>query len=132
MAHLLVVENDPRDVRIAERVALHSGFSSITTTPSADAARALLKKAQDEGLDKPDAILLDLDLGTESGFDFLRVRYDSPWLLKIPLVVWTKLGDHNENICTLFKVQEYVSKSAGDHGLYKALENIMRQPSQDK
>ncbi|HEY1647498.1 MAG TPA: hypothetical protein VGF96_05935 [Terracidiphilus sp.] len=132
MPRILIIENDPRDVRFAEQGAMQSGFSSIIKTPSAEAAHARLEKARIDKEDLPDVILLDIDLGSESGFDFLRVRYMTPWLLRIPLVVWTKLANHNQSFCDVFKVQAYVQKSAGEYGLSKALENIMRQPSQDK
>lgn len=132
MTQLLIIENDPGDVHVAERVALNSGFASLTAATSPTEAFSILQRAQDEGRDIPDAILLDLDLGQESGFDFLRLRYATPWLLKIPLVVWTKLDDHNESICEIFNVQGYVRKSSKDHDLYKALEDIMLQPPQDK
>lgn len=131
MAHLLIIENDPNDVRFAEQIALQSGFSSITATPSAEAATALLEKARNNNEELPAAILLDLDLGTESGFDFLRTRYNSRWLIEIPLLVWTKLTDHNAHLCDVFKIQGYIRKSAGEYDLYKALESIMQQPSKD-
>jgi CheY-like chemotaxis protein len=127
MGQILIVENEPRDAQFAERCAVQCGFPSVVKTPSAEAARALLEKARADESEMPDAILLDLDLGTESGFDFLRLRYESPWLAKIPLVVWTRLGDHNRSLCEVFKVQGYVSKSAGEIGLYKALESIAQQ-----
>jgi len=109
---------------------MRNGFSSAIKTASADEARALLVAAQTENRNLPDAILLDLDLGSENGFDFLRARYETPRWMEIPLVVWTKLGDHNEQICGIFKVQAYVPKSKGEPGLSEALENIVRQQSQ--
>lgn len=78
----------------------------------------------------PDAILLDLDLGLESGFDFLRMRCETSWLMEIPLVVWTRLGGDNEKYCGVFKVQGYVKKSAGEYELCKTLESLNQPPAQ--
>jgi CheY-like chemotaxis protein len=50
----------------------------------------------------PDLILLDLDLGPESGYEILRIRYSSPHLARIPVVIWTQLGLDNYEVCVLF------------------------------
>lgn len=124
MAYLLIIENESRDAQIATESALQSGYSSVDCTPSANAAHTLLEKRRAEKEELPTAILLDLDLGTESGFDFLRIRHETPWILEIPLVVWTKLTDHNEALCDVFKIQGYVRKYTGGEGLRKALESL--------
>lgn len=131
MAQIMIVENDPRDVAFAERCAAQCGFLNVVKTPSAEAAQALLEKARAEGMELPDAMLLDLDLGQESGFDFLRARYANPWLMEIPVVVWTRLDQHNQSLCDVFKIQGFVSKSSGEIGLHKALESITQQRSQE-
>jgi CheY-like chemotaxis protein len=84
----------------------------------------LLEQRRAESLTLPDAILLDLDLGMDSGFDFLRARYETPWLMEIPVVVWTKLADHNRELSDIFNVNAYVPKHLGEHELFKALEII--------
>lgn len=131
VTRILIVENEPRDILIAEQCAMRSGFSGATATQSADEALALLTKARADAQDLPDAILLDLDLGSESGFDLLRSRYRTPWLMTIPLIVWTGLSDHNHDICGVFKIQGYVSKSADEQDLCDVLESVLLQPSRD-
>ena len=39
-----------------------------------------------------DLILLDLDLGHESGYELLRIHYDSSHLAGIPVVIWYSTG----------------------------------------
>jgi CheY-like chemotaxis protein len=131
MARILIVEDEVRDFRFAERCARWCGFSEVDGTPSAEAAQALLEKAHSENRALPDAILLDLDLGRESGFNFLRFRYKNPEVLKVPVVVWTQLGDENRELCNVFKVQGYIGKSDGEYELGKALESL-RLPSSQK
>ena len=96
----------------------------MSVTPSAEAARAMLELAQTEKQELPDAILLDLDLGHESGFDLLRFRFLQPEILWVPVVVWSHLGDENRDFCQLFRVHAYVSKSEGEYELYTALESV--------
>lgn len=128
MAQILIIENDERDERIAEQCAIQCGFPFIHKTSSVETAKALLETAHEQGRELPDAILLDLDLGLESGFDFLRIRHQNPWLMKIPVVVWTKLGEQNRELCSVFNVQAYVPKYSGEFGLLKAFESILQQP----
>lgn len=130
MAQILIVENDPRDVQFAAQCAVQCGFSEVVRSSSAEAAQILLEKTRSAEGTLPDAILLDLDLGLESGFDLLRVRYETSWMMEIPLVVWTRLAGDNEKYCGVFKVQGYVQKSAGEYGLYKALESLRTPPAQ--
>ena len=128
MSRLLIVEDDLRDVRFAERCGKQSGFSSTINTPSVEAAHALLEKARIEEQDLPDAILLDIDLGPESDLEFLRMRYQNPWSMKISVVVWTRLGDHYREVCSLFHLHGYVEKSAGEYELNEALQSTVQQP----
>lgn len=108
---LLIVEDHPNDLQIAAKAAETSGFAEVEARGTASNARAYLEKALDDGQPLPGAILLDLDLGYESGFELLRYWHGNPELAKIPLVVWTILGDQYRDICRMFKVNAYVSKS---------------------
>jgi CheY-like chemotaxis protein len=132
LAEILIVENEPRDAEKAVRWAVHSGFADTVKVESAEAAKTLLERMRAEDRNLPDAILLDLDLGLDSGFDFLRTRHENPWLMKIPVVVWTKLADHHRELCDLFKVTAFVPKHLGEYALFKALESICLNRLQDK
>lgn len=108
---LLIVEDQPSDLQIAARVAEGSGFSGVEARSSASAARLYLEKGLEGTQPLPDAILLDLDLGFESGFELLRFWHSSPRLSQIPLVVWTILGDQYREMCRFFNVRAYVNKA---------------------
>jgi CheY-like chemotaxis protein len=107
---LLIVEDHPNDLQIAVTAAKASGFSAIDASASAGMARDFLEKALRGERPLPDAILLDLDLGYESGFELLRFWHSNPQLAQIPLVVWTILGDQYREICRMFQVRAYVFK----------------------
>jgi DNA-binding response OmpR family regulator len=70
--------------------------------------------------------VLDLDLGYESGFELLRFWHSNPQLAKVPVVVWTILGDHYREICGMFKVAAYIDKGDGLAELRKALGGLAR------
>jgi CheY-like chemotaxis protein len=126
---VLIVEDQANDLRNAAAVAQESGFSSIEARSSTGAARLLLEKAIAGSAPLPDAIVLDLDLGYESGFELLRYWHSDPRLSKIPVVIWTILGDQYREICEMFKVSGYVDKSAGAAALRKALGGLARLAS---
>jgi DNA-binding response OmpR family regulator len=107
---ILIVEDQPNDVHIAAKTAEAAGFSVVDARSSAGAARDYLEKGLAGAHPLPDAILLDLDLGYESGFELLRFWHGNPQLSGIPLVVWTVLGDQYREICRMFKVKAYVYK----------------------
>ena len=121
---LLIVEDQPNDLRIAAKVAEDSGFSGVEARSSAAMAKSHLEKGLAGERPLPDAILLDLDLGYESGFELLRFWHSEPRLSTIPLVVWTIMGDQYREICGMFKVRAYVSKSEGVSPLRSVLSGL--------
>lgn len=107
---VLIIEDQPSDLQIAAKAAESCGFAGIEGRSSVGAARLYLEKCLEEMGSLPDAILLDLDLGYESGFELLRYWHSDPRLSKIPLVVWTILGDRYRQMCQMFRVRAYVDK----------------------
>jgi CheY-like chemotaxis protein len=107
---LLIVEDQPNDLRVAAKVAEGCGFSEVEGRSSSVMARTHLEKALAGEHPLPDAILLDLDLGHDSGFELLRFWHSEPRLSAIPLVVWSILGDQYGEICRMFKVNAYINK----------------------
>jgi CheY-like chemotaxis protein len=85
VARILIVEDHLKDFRIAEETARGVGFSEIELRGDIN-TRRYLETAAESGL--PDAILLDLDLGMDSGYEMLRIRYETPQLRSIPVVVF--------------------------------------------
>lgn len=109
--HVLIVEDHPNDLRNASAAALAAGFSEVEARASAMLAKAYLEKCLEGKERLPEAIVLDLDLGYDSGFELLRFWHGNPQLATIPVVVWTIMGDHYAEICRMFHVKAYISKS---------------------
>lgn len=121
---VLIVEDHPNDFQIAAKAAEASGFSAVETRASVGAARAYLEKALEGEGPLPDAIVLDLDLGYESGFELLRYWHSSPRLSEVPLVVWTILGEQYREICRIFRVCAYVDKGDDPSVLRQVLSGL--------
>jgi DNA-binding response OmpR family regulator len=52
----------------------------------------------------PNALVIDLDLGIESGFELLRFWHGNPNVRPIPVIIWTGTGAHEREISDLFGV----------------------------
>ncbi|HKR26625.1 MAG TPA: response regulator [Acidobacteriaceae bacterium] len=123
---VLIVEDQPNDLRIAAGAAKASGFSGVEARTSAETAKAFLQDAIEGRLAMPDAIVLDLDLGHDSGFEVLRFWHSNPRLRSIPLIVWTVLGEQYREICRLFQVRAFLYKGEDISVLQTALRGLTR------
>jgi CheY-like chemotaxis protein len=122
MTRLLIVEDQPSDLQIAADIARSLNFTEIEGRVSATTAKLYLDSILDGNQAKPDVIILDLDLGYESGHELLRFWHSHPALSCIPMIVWTALGKEQQELCQLFNVNAVVAKWEGATALKRALE----------
>lgn len=124
MKRLLVVEDQEKDLKFAANTAYSLGIAEVDARTTSSGARTYLENALDGSGPVPDGIVLDLNLGYESGYELLRFWHCSPELSKIPVLVWTVLGDEQREMCKLFKVNSFVAKWEGEKAFREALENL--------
>lgn len=123
MKSLLLVDDRPNDLRIAADAARELGITEINAQTSIMRARMYLEKALEGEVPLPDAIVLDLDLGHESGFELLRFWHSTPKLAAVPVMIWSVL-DREREICNLFKIKSFVSKWEGPKAFREALAQL--------
>ena len=128
MTCILVVEDQASDLHIASQAALAAGFQEVEARTNIQAATSYLNRGIQGESALPDGIVLDLDLGYESGYELLRFWHSTPELKSIPLLVWTILGEEQKEICNLFKVSNYVSKWEGANAIRDALKQMRDSP----
>jgi chemotaxis family two-component system response regulator Rcp1 len=91
---VLLVEDDPGDVLIAQEALRASKLNSrLTVVP--DGVEALAYLRREDGYadaERPDLILLDLNLPRKTGHEVLAEVKADPSLRKIPVVVLTTSG----------------------------------------
>lgn len=121
MPFLLLVEDNSSDLRRAASIAQRAGFAELEVNQNAREAKAYLEKALTGKVPLPDAMLIDLALGYESGFELLRFWHSTPQLKEIPVVVWTLARGTQIEICRYFGVQQLVSKDDDPNVLMEAL-----------
>lgn len=124
MALLLILEDNPKDLAIGTDLALKAGFSDILVHTSSSIAEVMLGNAIEDKKPLPNAMILDLDLGFESGFELLRFCHKNRLISQVPVVVWTVMGKNEREICQFFGVREFVDKRDGPDALYQALVRI--------
>lgn len=130
MSNLLIVEDQATDVRIAADLAQELGFSAIEARATASAAKVYLEKALEGQAPLPDLILLDLDLGYESGHELLRFWHGNPGLSGTQMIVWTVMGKEQQDLCRLFNVNAVVPKWEGVAALKRVLAPFSARVSQ--
>lgn len=121
---VLVVDNSPDDLLLAVKTARSAGFTEIDARSSLESAQSWLEKRLQGTLPLPIAIVVDLDLGLDSGYELLRFRHATPAMSNVQIIVWTQLGDENRQICELFGVEFYIPKWKGAEALQEALQEV--------
>lgn len=121
---ILIVEDDAEDMARAVSVVRSLGVESVHPYGTAAQAQFFLEKCLAGEHSVPDAIILDLDLGQESGYELLRFWRTSPGLAGMAVVVWSGLGDHYRDLCDLFRVNVFIPKWKGADALKDALSLI--------
>jgi len=122
---LLIVENDPKDARMAADTAESVGFDQVEAKASVESARAYLERALEGSEALPNGIILDLDLEYESGYELLRYWHKTPRLREIPLIGWSILGQEHAEMCKLFNVTLFVGKWESAQEFRQALAGLV-------
>jgi CheY-like chemotaxis protein len=128
MTRLLIVEDQAKDLHEAADLARSMGFQLVDARTSIEDAKALLQKGLQGSVPLPDIIVLDLDLGYESGFELMRFWHTNRRLSEIPIVVWSVMEDRRA-ICRLFRVDAFVCKTDGLPALHAALSRLTKAAS---
>jgi DNA-binding response OmpR family regulator len=123
---ILILDDNQKDLRFAAHTARSVGFENIETHDSLSSAICSLERGLRGEQPLPDVILVDLDLGFDSGFEMMRFWHSAMPHSNVRLVVWSLLADTNREVCALFKVDAYVGKFEGQAALHDALELLSR------
>lgn len=129
MATILIVEDSPADIRTATNAITPLGPLSIVPATSLAAAHQFLDDVREGSREMPALILLDLALGYESGFEILRRWKSDQKLSQIRIVVWTQMGDREQELCRLFGLKHVVPKWAAISELQDAVKSAVTPPS---
>lgn len=123
---VLLVEDKTSDSDRCRTVLHQMGYDGVQLITSLDLALEYLDDVIENLTHPPDAIILDLGLGYDSGFDILRRCNANPLLQKVPILVWTKQADaHTEAFSAYLGAKDYLVKARDLLPLRKALTRLL-------
>jgi CheY-like chemotaxis protein len=128
MSTVLIVEDEVADLYAATGVVETLGFSVVAKSTAAS-AKAYLEAVVEKKETPPDLVILDLNLGYDSGHEVLRFWHKNREILNVRVVVWTQLGREQQELCELFKVDAVVSKWEGPEALKAAIKPLAAKAS---
>ena len=106
MAKILVVEDEPNNLELALRIVRHAGHEAIVATDGFSA----LELAREQ---RPQLILLDLQLPNLDGWTVVKLLRKEAWAKEIPIVAVSASatpGDEHKALeagCTAFLSKPY-------------------------
>jgi CheY-like chemotaxis protein len=121
--HVVVIEDSPNDQWIATRVLKSIGIREVITFARIPEAMLYLEEIAAGTRDCPDLILLDLNLGNDSGFEVLRFYKSTPSIQQCQILVWSGSGAIEKELCKHFGV-ECIPKEEGEAALATAIWNL--------
>ncbi|HUS18241.1 MAG TPA: response regulator [Terriglobales bacterium] len=123
---ILLVEDKTSDADRCRALLHEMGYSGVQLITSLELALEYLDDVLDKLNYPPDAIILDLGLGYDSGFDVLRKCNAHPQLQEVPILVWTKQADANsEAFSSYLGAKDYLIKARDLESLRAALERLL-------
>jgi DNA-binding response OmpR family regulator len=118
MPKILVVDDEPRIVRLANDYLARAGYSVSTAANAADALAAVRT-------DKPDLIVLDLGLPDQDGLDVTRaIRRESD----VPVIMLTARGEESDRLVGLeLGADDYMVKPFSPKELVARVRAVLRR-----
>jgi PAS domain S-box-containing protein len=116
---VLVIDDDPRALKLAERSLREGGFRPICRSDAEAGLQAVTKES-------PAAIVVDLMMPGMSGFEFLERLRHEPRGSRVPVIVWTQKDTTVEEWRRITDVAEsIVVKSEGLQPLVEELRRCL-------
>lgn len=123
---ILLVEDTSSDSDRCRSVLHEMGYNGIQLITNVPTAMEYLDDVLNKLTHPPDAIVLDLGLGYDSGFEILRRCHASPKLTAVPILVWTKRDDpQTETFSMYLGAKDFLVKSRDRQQLQETLERLL-------
>jgi chemotaxis family two-component system response regulator Rcp1 len=126
--NILLVEDNPADVYLAVEAMKESPISHSLSvvTDGQKAISYMLREGKYADAQRPDAVILDLNLPKKNGFQVLKEIKENPHLRCIPVIIMTTSSDQNDirQACDL-KANSYIVKPLNFERFVKVIHSIM-------
>ncbi len=121
---VVIIEDSRKDVLRASQLLEQAGVKNPAVFTFVPAALMFLEDVVSGARSCPDLMILDLDFGSESGFEVLRFCKAHPRLKQCHIIVWTVMGDTEQELCQLFGIKHFISKQNSDANLLNVIRNV--------
>jgi len=128
--HAVAIDDNKDDLFIATRLLNRVGIKDVTQFSRIPEAIVFLEDIAEGIRPCPDLIVLDLNVGHDSGFEVLRLYKSNPKLQSCDIIVWTGSGYVEKELCEHFGV-DCVLKSQGDSALITAISKHLKRKRLD-
>lgn len=129
---VMVVEDSLKDAHSCISLLRRLRVRQVDVLSTVSAALVRLENINQNKLARPDVIILDLNFGSESGFEVLRLWKTYLRLKQIPVIVWTAMGEKQQKLSSVFGVSEVISKHESMNELERALLNLHQDHGSSK
>jgi len=116
--HVLVVEDHPT-LRQAILLVLRDAGMVVEEAANGDVALVALRR------ERPDAILLDMNIPGASGPEVLTAIRADPATAGIPVIVMTATGDEGRSAAMALGAVDYLTKPFSSHALLRSVERAL-------
>ncbi|PRX29912.1 response regulator receiver domain-containing protein [Orenia metallireducens] len=124
---ILMVEDNPGDVRLAQEILKEAKMKNTLNTVSdgEEAIKFLRKEGKYKGEERPDLVLLDWNLPKKSGYEVLEIIKKDKKLKYIPVVILTS-SEADEDILKAYDLNAncYISKPVDLDQFIKVIKSI--------
>lgn len=117
--NILVVDDDPRNVRLLEAMLLAEGYEAWSASSGEDALKLVAEKL-------PDLILLDVMMPGMNGFEVTEKLKSEPATNAIPVIIITALQDRESRLYALQAgADEFLTKPVDRAELSLRVKNLL-------
>ncbi len=119
-AKVMVVDDEPTNVKIVQRVLELAGFSRFVTTTDSMTAVAFMRQ------ERPDVVMLDVMMPKVSGLDILAEVHTDDELSRLPIVILTAASDRETKLRALeLGATDFLGKPLDPSELVARVRNVL-------
>jgi CheY-like chemotaxis protein len=127
----VILEDAVKDIRTATRILSQVGITNPTIFNDVPKAMMYLEDVVAGEKPCPNLMVVDLSFGVDSGFEALRFYKSNKKLsTECKVIVWTAMGERQQELCRLLGASHVVSKEDGENALLKAVVDVTGLPQQ--
>ena len=127
MSAILVVDDDPGVLKMMANVLSLTGHQARTAASGVEALKLLGIRPEDEAVELPDLILLDIMMPKCDGYTVAKLLRDNPRTRAIPILVVSALAELSKLFTATVQVEGFLNKPFAPDELLAAVSGVLRR-----